>query len=139
MNKSGTKRARDGDCDDLVRGSKQQATRDKLQAFAQQFHPAPCKRPRVKSGSRNMICNDPSQPLATLFLDLPRDMQPQAQQDEQQARKTTVWARTGDPVCATQASAHLLTAQLRLPVRASEQSPSPCCSHVQSAIRQCPR
>ena len=74
-----------GDCDDLVRGSKRPATRDEQQAFAKNFHTAPRKRSRKKTGPRNMRCNDTAQLLATSFLDYPRDMQPQAQQDEPQA------------------------------------------------------
>jgi len=47
-----------------------------------------------------MLCNDTAQPLATSFLDSPRDMQPLVQPDELQTRKITVGARTDDTVCA---------------------------------------
>jgi len=89
-----------GDCDDLVRGSGRPATREEQQAFAQNFHTAPCKHSRKSSGPRNRLFNDAAQPLATSFLDSPRDMQPPVQHDEPQARKITVGARTDDTVCA---------------------------------------
>ena len=111
-----------GDCDDLVRGSKQPATRDENEAFAQNFHQAPLRRPCAKSGPRNMIGSDPAQPLAASFLYYPRDMQPQAQQDEPQARETTVRARTCDTVCAdaglcasSEAQLMSLAAHIKLP------------------------
>jgi len=47
-----------------------------------------------------MICSVTAQPLATSFLDYPLDMQLQAQQDEQQARKTAARARRGDTAYA---------------------------------------
>ena len=111
-----------GDCDDLVHGSKQPATRDEHEAFAQNFHPASPKRHRVKSGHLNMICSDTTQPLVTSFLDYPRDMQPRAHQDEHQARETTVGARTGHPVGADtslgaspEALLRSLAARIKLP------------------------
>jgi len=60
---------------------KQLATIDKQRAFVQNFHAAPFNFSCRKSCPRDRICSDTAQPLATLFMDHPRDMQPQAQQD----------------------------------------------------------